>query len=495
MRAVSIIIRFTQLLALLPVALGLSNAQSFFELLTGLSHGQPWDFAEFAKRLVLFSSPTGLGVALILGLQLLLRHGRVAHARALEFPGQPWLWKREWAEQRIRLADSPVVSIYVALLGVFGFVIVPVGLWMKSQKPDVPIYIGLGVIGLFLLALMRMTWLNRRWGSSELEILTLPGVIGGPFRGTVILADFLPEGTALRVTLNSIRHRTVRLRPSGDTQSTTDVIWQDQKVLVTALSMSHPDGVAIPCSFAIPYSCEPTSLDTVGFSGSRGSDPDVQVSIQWQLSVRMKDPQDLREAAFEIPVFRTASSSASYKEDVAADAPYVEPVDVNSFLEKLPLQRASSDAGETLRISMFRRRDFLLLLAFTLAVTFGVWAIFRYVSMPGALFAAFLPAALVVFSCVALVQGLTWQAEIEITDTATIFTAGYIWSRRRYEYPPGKLPRLECRVEMHRQSGSTYSVRMFPSDGPPCDLVKRLDGKQNATAVRDWLMRELQRRR
>src|SRR5262249_41436384 len=146
--------------------------------------------------------PTGLGVGLIVGLELLLRRGRVTQARALRFPEQPWLWKPMWAERRIRLSNRTPVAICLAALGIFGFVIVPVGLWMKSRMPDTPIYIGLGVLGLFLLALMRMTWLNRRWGRSELEILTLPGVIGGPFRGTVILSESLPEGTALRVTLN-----------------------------------------------------------------------------------------------------------------------------------------------------------------------------------------------------------------------------------------------------------------------------------------------------
>ena len=44
------------------------------ELLNGLAQGQPWDFAEFAARLAAFASPTALGLALILGLELLLRH-------------------------------------------------------------------------------------------------------------------------------------------------------------------------------------------------------------------------------------------------------------------------------------------------------------------------------------------------------------------------------------------------------------------------------------
>jgi hypothetical protein len=281
------------------------------------------------------------------------------------------------------------------------------------------------------------------------------------------------------------------MRPSGESNSTTDVIWQDQKILVTALTMSHTDGVAIPCSFAIPYSCEPTSLDTIGFSRSTSSDPDEIISIYWQLSVDMKDPLDARAVTFDIPVFKTESSSPNYREDKPADAPFVEPVDVTALLDSLPLERETSTSGQRLRFTMFRGRDFVLMLLFTLALALGVWAIFRSVSMPIAFFAAFVPAGLLIFSCGALVQALTWKAEIEITPEATTFTAGYFRSRRRYEYPRGKLPRLELHVEMHRQSGSTYCVRMVPAQGSPCDLVKRLDGKQKATAVRDWLMKEL----
>jgi hypothetical protein len=487
MRAVSVIIRFVQLLMIVPIGIGISNAGSFFELLNGLAQGQPWNYAEFAKRLAAFSSPTGLGVALIVCLELLLRRGRVAHARALRFPEQPWLWKPMWAERRIRLSNRTAVAACLAALAVFGFVMVPVGLWMASQKAATPVYVFLGLTGALLLAVMRMLWLNRRWGRSELEILTLPGVIGGPFRGTVLLSEALPEGTALRVTLKCIRIRTSTMRPSGETHSVTDTVWQDQKVLLTALSMGRPNAVAIPCSFAIPFSCEPTSLNTITFSAE--PDPDETVSFHWELSVGMKDTQDLRQAAFEVPVFRTESSSPGYREDPAVDAPYLEPVDVSALLEALPLQREYSASGERLRFSLMRPRDFFLLLAFALAVSLGVWAIFRYVSMPIALFAAFLPAALALFSTVTLVQALTWKADIEITASATTFTAGYFWSRRRYAFPRGKWPRLECHAEFHRQSGSSYCVRLVPAEGRPCDIVRRLDGKQNAVAVRDWLVK------
>ena len=336
-----------------------------------------------------------------------------------------------------------------------------------------------------------MFWLNRPWGRSELEILTLPGVIGGPFRGTVVLSEALSEGTALRVTLNCMRMRTVRMYPSGDSHSTTDTIWLDQKILVTALSMSRPNGVAIPCSFAIPFWCEPASLDTIGFSSSRDSHPDEHVSIHWELSVGMKDPVDVRQVTFEVPVFQTEDSSPVYKDDGAVDSLYLDTVDVDALLETIPFQRESSFSGERLRFSFMRTRDFLLMLLFTSAVTVGVWAIFRYVSLPGAFFAALIPIALAIDCYKTLVEALTWKAEIEITAKATTFTAGYVWSRRQYEFPRGRLPRLECHPEFRRQSGNTYCLRLIPAEGLPCILVKRLDGKQNAVAVRDWLMKEL----
>ena len=205
----------------------------------------------------------------------------------------------------------------------------------------------------------------------------------------------------------------------------------------------------------------------------------------------MKDPVDVRQVTFEVPVFRTESSSPSYHEDTAVDAAYVEQVDVPVLLESLPLWCEHTASGKRLRFSMMRTRDILLLLLLTLAVTAGVWAIFNYVSLPGSLIAALLPVVLALACIKTLVEALTWKADIEVTATATTITAGYIWSRQRYEFPRGKLPTLECHPEFRRQSGSTYCLRLAPTAGRRCIIAKRLDGQQNATALRNWLMKEL----
>jgi hypothetical protein len=232
-------------------------------------------------------------------------------------------------------------------------------------------------------------------------------------------------------------------------------------------------------------------LDTIGFSSSPDPDPDEHVSIHWHLSVGMKDPADLRQASFEVPVFRTETSSPYYQEDTTVDAPYLEPVDIKELLAKLPLRVEESAASKRLTIAMMRTRDLLFMVLFTLGVAFGVWAIFYYVSLPGAFFAAFLPVMLALACFKTLVEALTWRADIEITAQALTFTAGFIWLRRRHEFRRGKLPTLECHPEFRRESGSTYCLRLVPENGPRCVIAKRLRDKQTAMAFRDWLMKEL----
>jgi hypothetical protein len=203
----------------------------------------------------------------------------------------------------------------------------------------------------------------------------------------------------------------------------------------------------------------------------------------------MKDTLDPRQVAFEVPVFRTQSRSPDDQEDLAADADYLEPVDIDSLLASIPLQRSYTASGERLRFSLFRTREFVVGLALTAAISLGVWAIFRYVSMPLAIFAAFLPGVIAFSAYWTLFKALTWNAEIEITPKTTTFTAGYIWSRRRYEFLTGQKVPLECRAEQYREDRSVYCVCLVPGNDRPCDIVMRLDGEQNAVALRDWLVK------
>src|SRR5262245_60593739 len=130
MLVVTLILRFVQLLALLGLIAGLSNAPAFFQVLEGLAQGQPWDQGEFAKRLTLCSGPTVAGGLALVGLEALLRLSRTLHTRSLQYPKEPWMWNPAWAERRIRLSNRTAVITAVVILLVYGFVLVPGGMWM-----------------------------------------------------------------------------------------------------------------------------------------------------------------------------------------------------------------------------------------------------------------------------------------------------------------------------------------------------------------------------
>jgi hypothetical protein len=271
----------------------------------------------------------------------------------------------------------------------------------------------------------------------------------------------------------------------------TETIWQDQKILIKSMPMDRPDAVAIPCSFAIPYSCAPTSLNSLAPRRAPNERQDGFESTYWQLSVRLNHAADLHQVTFDIPVFKTKSSSPAYREDVSIDAPFLAPVDIGALIESIPFEREFSASGERLRFSLFRKRDFVGLLATALVFSLGVWAIFRYVPLPVALFAAFIPALFAILCYGTLVRGLAWQADIEMNADKTTFTAGFLWSRRRYEFARGKHPVLDCHAGDRRESGTLYCVRLVPEIGRPCDIIKRLDGKRNAVAARNWLVMQL----
>jgi hypothetical protein len=173
--AYTIVIRFAQLLALILVGMGIANAPSFVELLNGLVHGRRWDFEQFAQRLAFFSSPIGLGVALIVGLEAFLRSRPTSDTRSLENPDEPWLSNPMRAERRVRFSDRRTIVRDLEVFLVYTFVAWPLGLWLGVPSAPELVYTVLGVIGVAVLANLAADWVNRRWDLASSEG---PGQVG-----------------------------------------------------------------------------------------------------------------------------------------------------------------------------------------------------------------------------------------------------------------------------------------------------------------------------
>jgi hypothetical protein len=232
------------------------------------------------------------------------------------YPETPWMWRRDWALGRIRSSSKQTMILAWVFALFWNAVSFPL-LWGIAHNAGqggteetlmAPIF-GLAGIGLLAWAI----WLTLHWrkfGMSEFEMVTLPGVIGGDLRGTVHLGTTLQPADGFQVKLVCVN----RVNTGGKNSSTKEWIrWQEERHLATESTLYGPQGTAVPIAFTVPYDCEPTRTQP-------SSD-----QIIWRLEVRADVPGVDLKTRFEVPVFKTSESSAevsgSGSEDLAAGDP------------------------------------------------------------------------------------------------------------------------------------------------------------------------------
>ncbi len=273
-----------------------------------LSEGATRDVALHAIFALSFG---GVGLGLWALLPHLRRKQVDEHARRQQSPDRPWLWREDWAGGRIPCGGRGAA--------IFGWVFAL--LWNLISAPliwQVPKEFASGneaaligalfpVVGLGLLvwaARSALRW--RKFGRSHLVLSTLPGVVGGHLAGTVELGHRVRAEKGFRSTLSCVR---IRYTGSGKSRSRhEDVLWQEDRDTPTGELREGPRGTAVPVAFTIPYRLDPTS-------------PEQDESwIEWRLDLSADLPGIDYAARFEVPVFRTADSSADVTDtDVMSD--------------------------------------------------------------------------------------------------------------------------------------------------------------------------------
>lgn len=151
------------------------------------------------------------------------------------------------------------------------------------------------VLSLFLLGwAVSRTLAHRRWGESELELVTRPGVVGGPVEGVLHASASLERFETLHVTLACIR-RQVRRSSRGRSQ-TERVLWQSETAIPAGEVGRDVRGRTARIRFLVPGDALPTDHS------------DEADSIHWRLVARASVPGIDYEAGFEVPVLRTAET-------------------------------------------------------------------------------------------------------------------------------------------------------------------------------------------
>jgi hypothetical protein len=226
-------------------------------------------------------------------------------------PNEPWLWREDWVAKRIALNDTlPKVLLGLFVLGVvFAFYVA----YRNGQiKPNE------GLMNWWVVGTIAAAWmgfniyrLNRRWRLSELEIETLPGRIGGEFRGTVWLSEPIAPSTPFRVYLSC--EEMTWYRKSSPSQRglgiTTRILWNSEIEPQAGCEDAIKRKTPIPIAFSLPVGLEPTTMDEHPTSEDFDLPKGLARRIEWWLTVKPHNRNDSRSIRFCVPVFPTQTTN------------------------------------------------------------------------------------------------------------------------------------------------------------------------------------------
>jgi hypothetical protein len=487
-----VICRFVQFIGLIAVLNGLASIKPLHATITDFVDGkQAFDAGALATKILPVTAPTLIGLLIIYGIQLALAFWSDLDKRVAAHPNEPWMWRKEWAEQHIK-PNLRAAVIGLAIAWLFYLVIaVPVAVMLGSQKNPGVVYSFLGVLGLFLFAFTRMAWMGRTWARAELKLADNPGVLGGPISGVVILKESFPAETVFRVELTCEK----TTQGSGeDSHSTTSVIWQTQKLLDRTMDSLEPNTTALPFHFAIPMACTPTSEETVSWKRMMASTKSARINYRWYVLVSRRDDELKASAKFEVPVFETANSSDDYREDESLVADFTYKPKPDEVLKKIGFAEETLPNGKRLRFYLYRGDIFWALVVMLFVIVIGLTANFLWVRpWPVPFFIAFIPGALGLMMIYGIFEMLCWQATLTIEQDEIEIETGYIGFRRKFGYSRKSPPYTRTHKEFEPQNGPPmFSVQFEGPDSKQYNLVRKIDGDQDAKAVRDWVKKQWQ---
>ncbi|HUP78059.1 MAG TPA: hypothetical protein VM260_05795, partial [Pirellula sp.] len=230
----------------------------------------------------------------------------------------PWLAVPQWASKRIRLSNLRLCIIFACSLWVYVTNLAPLLIGLEWSSPKWMIGIGIYCISMATYRYWR-TW---SWNSAELQLATLPGVIGGPFSAAFLIRKRFPPDSIFEASLRC----TYRIPSDGDSSHDEKTHWSST-IEIKAIPSSGNGVTAVPLSFAIPFQCPSSQLID---EPTRERD-----HVRWTLKVRRKNLFSTAVSTFVVPVYRTSDSQIDYEPDEMLLAPFQVPaiVGIHSFIE------------------------------------------------------------------------------------------------------------------------------------------------------------------
>lgn len=427
------------------------------------------------------------------------------------FPNEPWMINPMWAAKHIRLSNRTVIIRLSIALAFYLLVVLPYAVSKRGQSSLLVV----GAPPFVMLVLARMVWLKRKWNQAELRLGTLPGIVGGPFTGVVILHDDFPPETSFTVSLKCQRLRVRKSNAVVYIDRTEGVThWSSVLHIDKTLKPPQPGTTAIPVSFAVPFNSPSTTIKT----------PVGESTIRWKLSVNLKNSPDLGGCVFDVPVFKTAQSRPDYRFDEAQIALFYESVDTKAVAIRTRSRRTTlPDGTERWDFSTFSFGGVLFFVGLTIIASLSLSAaIFLLRPWPIMLFVGFFSAVFFAIGLYGLIETVFWASSLVTTRDELKVNSGILGFRRTVTTPRDSRTKLECQLDFRKGNGEWWCLYLHPAakvlekiNGqvtaryvtlaedadepddldtipvPRLKLVKRLDGRVEAEAFQAWLSEQL----
>ena len=443
-------------------------ATAIHQMLSGTSDSKVWLMLIFG--FVFTGIGLGLICAVIFGGRVLKQQQR---AQA-EHPAEPWLWRDDWAQGRIKSSTrSGMISAWI-FAALWNLVSMPILFFVPQQAAQKPLaYVALlfPVVGVFLLIrAVRLTRAFVTFGVTWFDMAPVPGVIGGELKGNIQARFPHSPDHGVQLRLSCVHRSTTG---SGDSQNTSErIVWRSESILSSAQLYPGPNGTSIPVNFQIPWDAQSTETR---------SSRDV---ILWQLEALAYVPGVNYHDVFEVPVFRTAQTPAHPPAEAAV------PVPVAAQPATLTVQVKRSAQGIEFYFPAARNKGFAIGVTVFLLIFGSITNVLARSSAPMIFPVAFgFFALLLLYISVQMWLGTT---RVGIGKRELLLQDGFLGGGKVRRFALSEITSIASAIKSQQGDGTGtpyYDIELTLRSGKKVTLGRTLPNQQEV----DWLLDEMRR--
>lgn len=407
----------------------------------------------------------GLIFAAFYGGKLVKEADKLKEAR----PEEPWLWEKDWVNGRITAGSRGKMIGSILFATVWNLISAPMLFVVPREFAGGNHLVLIGLLfplvgaGLAAYAVYAaLQW--RKFGNSEFEMFSNPGVLGGYLEGRINTNIRSRSGDGFRLTLSCIRSETTGSGKNGSTREKT--LWQDTATVPASALLAGPRGASVPVRFAIPYDAAPES------------DPDASDPVKWRLAVAAELPGVDFSTHFTVPVFKTPDSDPlleveSNEPSLAADT------DTAAELESMGIvRRQTPDGGVSYVFRRARSKGAATgLTIFTLIWCGFIWLM---ISLGAPILFPIVFGLFALLMIVAMIDMWLKQTRVEVAAGRLAFNRRLLGSGKTLTFSAGEIAEIKATRGMQSGNKLYYRIELHTRAGKKHILASRITDQRLA---------------